>query len=33
MCQNKNEVINYYQYSNMPGQVRVRLVIKMDTEA
>ena len=28
MCQNKNEVINYYRYINIPGQGRVRLVIK-----
>ena len=35
MCQDKNEVINYYRYINMPDQVRVRLVIliKIDTEA
>ena len=33
MCQDKNEVINYYRYINIPGQVRVRLVIKIDTEA
>ena len=33
MCQDKNEVINYYRYINIPGQVRARLVIKIDTEA
>ena len=33
MCQDKNEVISYYRYINIPGQVRVRLVIKIDTEA
>ena len=27
MCQDKNEVINYYRHINIPGQVRVRLVI------
>ena len=32
MCQDKNEVINYYRYINIPGQVRVRLVIKTDAE-
>ena len=26
MCQDKNEVINYYRYISIPGQVRVRLV-------
>ena len=31
MCRDKNEVISYYRYINIPGQVRVRLVI--DTEA
>ena len=31
MCQDKNEVISYYRYIIMPGQVRVRLVIKIDT--
>ena len=30
MCQDKNEVISYYRYINIPGQVRVRLVIKID---
>ena len=29
MCQDKNEVINYYWYINIRGQVRVRLVIKI----
>ena len=33
MCQDKNEVISYYRYIIIPGQVRVRLVIKIDTEA
>ena len=35
MCQNKNEVIssNHYRYINIPGRVRVRLLIKIDTEA
>ena len=33
MCQDKNEVISYYRYINIPGQVRVRLVIRIDTEA
>ena len=33
MCQDKNEVIGCYRYVNIPGQVRVRLVIKIDTEA
>ena len=33
MCQGKNEVISYYRYINIPGQVPVRLVIKIDTEA
>ena len=35
MCQDKNEVINYYRLNiiiNIPGQVRVRLVIKIDTD-
>ena len=30
MCQDKNEVISYYWYIIIPGQVRVRLVIKID---
>ena len=33
ICQDKNEVISYYRYIIVPGQVRVRLVIKIDTEA
>ena len=33
MCQDKNEVINYYRYINILGQVRVQLVIKIDAEA
>ena len=33
MCQDKNEVINYYRYIIILDQVRVRLVIKIDTEA
>ena len=31
MCQDRNEVISYYRYINIPGQVQVRLVIKIDT--
>ena len=31
MCQDKNEVISYHRYIIIPGQVRVRLVIKIDT--
>ena len=30
MYQDKNEVINHYRYINIPGQVRVRLVIKIE---
>ena len=30
MFQDKNKVISYYRYINIPGQVRVRLVIKID---
>ena len=33
MCQEKNGIISYYRYMNIPGQVRVLLVIKIDTEA
>ena len=29
MCQDKNKVINYYRYINIPGQVRVRLMTIM----
>ena len=31
MCQDKNEIISYYWYINIPGQVRVQLAIKIDT--
>ena len=33
MCQDKNEIISYYRYISIPGQVQVRLVIKIDAEA
>ena len=29
----KSLINNYYRYINIPGQVRVRLVIKTDAEA
>ena len=32
MCQDKNEVISYYRYIIIPGQVRVCLAIKIDKE-
>ena len=33
MCQDKNEVISYYRYINIPGQARVRLlVIQIDIQ-
>ena len=33
MCQDTNKVIHYYRHVNIPGQVCVRLVIKIDAEA